>query len=116
MREVGKNIRRYRMELGMTPKRLAAMCELEVSTIQYIENGKLTPTLEMIEKIASALRQRPERLTGWKREGGPIISWWEQTEEGTVLHVEWEKPFRLASNESYPMDGAVRLVFEEMDA
>ena len=115
MSETGKNIARRRKELGYTPKQLAEMCDMDRNLVNYIESGKITPTIRHVESIAEALRIRPERLLGWRRDGGPFITWWEEGGGERILHVEWEKPYKLIANESYPTDGAVRLIFEEVE-
>ncbi len=114
MSEFGKNITRYRKDLGMTPRQLAEMCEIDKDRLKELENGKEDPTLAEVKALSDALRIRPERLLGWRRDGGPFITWWEEGGGERILHVEWEKPYKLIANESYPTDGAVRLIFEEV--
>lgn len=115
MNETGKNIVKRRKELGMRPRQLAEMCDMNPVIVAGIESGKYTPTIQEVESIADALRIRPERLLGWRRDGGPFITWWEEGGGERILHVEWEKPYKLIANESYPTDGAVRLIFEEVE-
>ena len=113
-RDIGKNISRFRRELNMTPRALAGAAGLSKERVTEIESGRAEPNLNEIEMLAGALRQRPERLTGWKREGGPFILWWESRDNEKTLHVEWEKPFRLVEAEEGITEGFVKLVFEEV--
>ncbi|MBR5421041.1 MAG: helix-turn-helix transcriptional regulator [Lachnospiraceae bacterium] len=111
--EIGRSIAMFRKKKGYTPGQLAIIAEISLPVLRTIESGKCAPTIEEVERIANALRERPERIIGWRREGGGIITWWEELEDGKALHVEWEKPFRMVFNESYPCEGAAKLVFEE---
>jgi len=49
------SIRRLRMQRGLTIQKLAEMSGLSVATIWLIENGRISPTLRTLRKIAAAL-------------------------------------------------------------
>lgn len=54
---IGENIKRIRLEKGLTQKQLGKLCNPEIaeSTIRRYELGKLNPKYETLERIASAL-------------------------------------------------------------
>lgn len=53
------NIRRIRMEKGITQIRLAAFCDTSTSYIGLMESYKNIPKLSTIERIAEALNVNP---------------------------------------------------------
>jgi transcriptional regulator with XRE-family HTH domain len=53
--KVGKKIRSVRKQRGYTQYQLADAVNADVSTINKIENDKANPSLDMLEKIATAL-------------------------------------------------------------
>lgn len=56
MDELYRNIRKRRLELGMTQKELAAKCGYkDHTTINKIENGSVDITFNRLEQIANAL-------------------------------------------------------------
>jgi len=52
---VGKRIREYRMNKGLSQEELAYRSELHTAHLGRIERGEKNPTLESIEKIINAL-------------------------------------------------------------
>lgn len=50
-----ENIRKYRLERGLTQKKLGELCGIAESTIRKYELGLLNPKKETLEKIAKAL-------------------------------------------------------------
>ena len=53
------NLKRVRKEKKISQMRLAELCESSTSYIGEIEIGQKFPSIEMIEKIARALKVRP---------------------------------------------------------
>lgn len=51
-----KKIKRYRSELNMTQEDLAEKVGASRVYIGYVEQGRNTPSLEILEKIAKALK------------------------------------------------------------
>jgi transcriptional regulator with XRE-family HTH domain len=49
------NVRRLRKERGWTQDELAAEIEAEQTAISLIENHRANPTLQMLERVATAL-------------------------------------------------------------
>jgi XRE family transcriptional regulator, regulator of sulfur utilization len=49
---IGANVRQARTAAGLTQKRVADGCEMDVSYISGIENGRTLPSLKTIVKIA----------------------------------------------------------------
>lgn len=58
----GKNVRNYRLELGLSQEKLAERCELHRTYIGSIECFQRNVSLENIQKIASALGKEPYQL------------------------------------------------------
>jgi DNA-binding XRE family transcriptional regulator len=53
-----KRIKKYRSEVGMTQEDLAEKVGVSRVYIGYVEQGRNTPSLEILEKIAKALKVR----------------------------------------------------------
>lgn len=64
---VGRNIKKYRNESGMTLKELGEKIGITEATTQKYEAGNIKKIdVEMLKKIADALHTTPEKLTGWE--------------------------------------------------
>lgn len=61
-RVVGKKVRKRRRELGITQEELADKVGISRVYAGYIEQGRHAPSLEVLEKIAKALKVRPSDL------------------------------------------------------
>jgi XRE family transcriptional regulator, master regulator for biofilm formation len=53
---VGKRIKEIRQERGLSVRALARKLETDHSYLSKVENGKVTPSLETLVKIADALQ------------------------------------------------------------
>lgn len=53
---VGKNVRKFRQERGLSQEDLAFDCELHRTYISGVERGIRNPTVLVLEKIAKALK------------------------------------------------------------
>lgn len=53
--EIGKIIKKFRKEKGLTQKQLGKACGIDEANIRKYENGKQTPRIENLEKIANAM-------------------------------------------------------------
>ena len=62
IKTVGLRIRAIRVEKGLSQQFLANKCDVELSTINRIELGKISPTLSMLFLIASQLEVSPKDL------------------------------------------------------
>lgn len=58
----GKNVRKYRLELGLSQEKLAEKCGLHRTYIGSIERSQRNVSLGNIQKIASALSKEPYQL------------------------------------------------------
>lgn len=58
----GKNVRNYRLELGLSQEKLAERCGLHRTYIGSIECFQRNVSLENIQKIANALGKEPYQL------------------------------------------------------
>jgi transcriptional regulator with XRE-family HTH domain len=54
-----QNLKKIRKEIGVSQMRLSELCNTSVGYIGEIEIGRKFPSVEMIEKIAAALKVRP---------------------------------------------------------
>lgn len=59
---VGKNVRRARLERGMTQEQLALDASLDLTYIGGIERGRRNPSLLVMVRIAIALDTTPAAL------------------------------------------------------
>lgn len=53
---VGRNLRRLRLERGLTQEALAHDADIAPSFISQIENGRRSPTVTLLQDLATALR------------------------------------------------------------
>jgi transcriptional regulator with XRE-family HTH domain len=58
----GNTLKSLRLEKGFTQEKLAELCNLDVSFISMLENGKRQPTLSTIFSIASALNVKASSI------------------------------------------------------
>ena len=61
-RRVGLNLRRFRLERGLSQEALAFECGLHRTYISGVERGVRNPTVLVLEQIASALQIPSSRL------------------------------------------------------
>lgn len=59
---VARNIRRVRLERGLTQEELAARIRITRNYVGMIERQENSPTVAMLERIAKALGIEPARL------------------------------------------------------
>lgn len=70
MSTFGDNLKKYRLQKELTLAELGKMVNLSDATLQRYEAGVITNIpLKNIEKISTALRVKPEQLTGWVSNG-----------------------------------------------
>lgn len=55
-RLVGKNLRRLRLERGLSQEALAHDADIAPSFLSQIENGKRSPTITTLQTLATTLR------------------------------------------------------------
>lgn len=58
----GKNVRRIRLEKGLTIEGLANDVGLSYSYVGEMQRGKRNPTLKVVERVAKTLGVRPVDL------------------------------------------------------
>ena len=95
MEELYKNIRKRRLELGMTQSELARAAGYENrSSIARIERGDTNLPQSKILDIADALKVTPSYLMGWEdkevaeltaRQEGTMVKFFMLTEENQIL-------------------------------
>lgn len=59
---VGKNVRKFRLEKGLTQEELAFEAEIDLTYVGGIERGKKNPSLLVLGRIAEALNVPLTRL------------------------------------------------------
>jgi transcriptional regulator with XRE-family HTH domain len=55
-KSVGKKLKRRRKECGLTQEQLAERVKVSTVYIGYIEQGRYTPSLKLLDRIARELR------------------------------------------------------------
>ena len=58
----GKNLRKYRTNLGLSQEKFAEMCNLHRTYISDIERGQRSISLGNVQKVADALKIEPYKL------------------------------------------------------
>ena len=58
----GKNLRKYRTNLGLSQEKFAEMCDLHRTYISDIERGQRSISLGNVQKVADALKIEPYKL------------------------------------------------------
>lgn len=61
---LGGNVRRLRLERGLTQEQLAFEAAIDLTYLGGIERGRRNPSLLMIARIAAALDVSPSKLVG----------------------------------------------------
>jgi transcriptional regulator with XRE-family HTH domain len=61
-RIVGRNVRRFRQERGLTQEQLAFESRLDLTYVGGIERGRRNPSLLVIARLAAALGVPPADL------------------------------------------------------
>jgi transcriptional regulator with XRE-family HTH domain len=61
-RRVGRNVRKYRAELGFSQEDLALECGLHRTYVSGVERGIRNPTVLVLDKIAKSLNVAPAKL------------------------------------------------------
>lgn len=70
---VGKNIKRLRMEKGMTQEALAEQLNVTRQAVSNWENGKTQPDVESLGQIARILEASVEELIYGEKKNGPDV-------------------------------------------
>ena len=55
IKDIGSEIKKRRKYLGITQIDLAEITSISRRSLQYIESGKMNPSIEQLEKILEAL-------------------------------------------------------------
>ena len=62
IKDIGKRIRTYRLQAGLSQEKLAEIASCDATYLSEIEQGKRNPSLKVIERIATALQIPLSRL------------------------------------------------------
>lgn len=49
---LGENVKKFRLELGLTQKKLAEQVDLKRNTISDVENGKMLLSINSLKRVA----------------------------------------------------------------
>lgn len=60
--KMGRKIQKARQEKGITQEKLAEMADISRTHMGHIEQGRRQPTLDVVQKIAKALRMKANEL------------------------------------------------------
>ena len=66
---VGRNVRRIRLERGLTQEQLAFESQIDLTYLGGIERGKRNPSLLVLARVATALGTLPATLIEQERDG-----------------------------------------------
>lgn len=70
--DIGKTLRRYRRERGITQEELAVAVNMGMATISAYENGRIMPTPDIVSQLMAEMSK--ERPTSWADTGfGPWL-------------------------------------------
>lgn len=59
---VGENVRRWRLERGLTQEQLAFEAQIDLTYLGGIERGRRNPSLMVMARIAQSLQVQPADL------------------------------------------------------
>lgn len=59
---LGKNVRRFRLEAGLSQEQLAFEADMKRSYVSDLERGVRNPTVQALGRLAAALDVEPYRL------------------------------------------------------
>ncbi|HXJ03403.1 MAG TPA: helix-turn-helix domain-containing protein [Micropepsaceae bacterium] len=105
---VARNIRRLRFRAGLTIERLAQLADVNLLTVDQMENGKGEPTLALAWKIANALDVPFAALMAEHAPGGTVIT---RKDRAKVIVSE---NLGVASRALFPFDEDARVEFYEL--
>lgn len=60
--DLGKTIRKYRKELGVSQEDFAELCDLHRTYIGHVERGEVNVSFKNILRMAKALKVKPSTL------------------------------------------------------
>lgn len=102
---IGKNIKRYRKEKGLTQKQLGEMCNMADSAIRRYENGGANPKQETLQKIAYALGITVDNLKyGELNTTGKLIQYYRAQQRLTQEELSNKTSIPLETLKSYEND------------
>lgn len=64
MNTIGGNIKKYRMEMGMSQSQLADKIGMTRSAVSQYESGKIVPKMGSVEMLAQALHVKKSDIIG----------------------------------------------------
>lgn len=67
MNNISNNIKKIRLEKGLTQQELANQSGIDLEIIQKIENFEINPSEEIISKLSHTLEVSPKQLTNDKQ-------------------------------------------------
>lgn len=94
MEELYKNIKKLRIELGMTQTELAARVGYsDKGMISKVENGKVDIPQSLILKFAEALQTTPAQLMGWEDDPSVVTETFQGDRGKEARFMEYAKRF-----------------------
>jgi transcriptional regulator with XRE-family HTH domain len=105
---VGRNLRRIRTRQGLSLERLARVSGVSRAMLGQIENGKSTPTIALLWKIATALNVPFSAFIDVQDAGGTVIL---RKDQGKVLA---SSDGRFTSRALFPFDTEHKAEFYEL--
>jgi transcriptional regulator with XRE-family HTH domain len=105
---IARNIRRLRFRRGLTVERLSQLADINLLTVDQMENGKAEPSLGLAWKLATALDVPFAALMADHAPGGTVIT---RKERAKVIVSE---NLGVASRALSPFDEDSRVEFYEL--
>lgn len=66
MQKLGNNVRKIRLQKGISQEELSYLSELDISQIGRIERGKVNTSISILNKIATALKIELKELVDFE--------------------------------------------------
>lgn len=95
---IARKIREIREDIGVTRSQLASRAEVSPSLISQLENGRVHPSLETLERIAGALGVSPCFLILEDQEVGEILAAMSPAVRRTLAEPRVQKLLRLLAD------------------
>lgn len=61
-KRVGENVKRFRIEAGLSQELFAFEADMHRTYVSGVERGVRNPTVTVLERMAKALKVKPEQL------------------------------------------------------
>lgn len=74
MRLIGNNVRRYRIERGLTQEELSHLTDVNISTVTRIEGGMRMMSIPLLRSVAAALQVSSDALLSTEKSNSAMTN------------------------------------------